>query len=251
MGHTEPELATSFDLKDLRPVAGRMAVAAAVIGMAVLWPFATLLDTTATGTAIATALYVCATVAVVVLANRFYAYDRVGTANLITLLRLAMIMALVATLFSPPLLRDPTSAWVISSFALVALVFDGFDGFFARRQGLSSAYGARFDIEVDSAFALILSVMVFLAGKAGIWVLALGLPRYLFIGAGLVLPWLMAELPERFSRKLVCVIQVGALIGLASPLGAHPASWWVAVCVSAMVVWSFLVDIIWLARHKS
>ena len=72
---------------------------------------------------------------------------------------------------------------------------DAADGALARRQGLASAFGARFDMETDAAFTLVLSALVWQAGQAGAWVLASGLMRYAFVGAAIALPWLAGPLP--------------------------------------------------------
>ena len=58
------------------------------------------------------------------------------------------------------------------ALATVALVLDGVDGRVARRTGTVSAFGARFDMEVDAFLILVLSVCV--AAQVGWWVLAIG-----------------------------------------------------------------------------
>jgi phosphatidylglycerophosphate synthase len=40
------------------------------------------------------------------------------------------------------------------------LALDGLDGWLARRFGLASAYGARFDMEVDGFLILVLALLV-------------------------------------------------------------------------------------------
>jgi hypothetical protein len=78
----------------------------------------------------------------------------------------------------------------------------------------------------------------------------LGVIRYLFVFAGYLLPWLRADLPPRFSRKLVCVIQIATLVLLVSPLVAPPSSVVIAALATAMLVWSFAVDVVWLAHNR-
>ena len=67
----------------------------------------------------------------------------------------------------------------------VALVLDWVDGQVARRTGTVTAFGARFDMEVDAFLILVLSVYV--AGSFGPWVLAIGLARYALLAAERVL----------------------------------------------------------------
>ena len=73
------------------------------------------------------------------------------------------------------------------------LALDGLDGRAARGQGLASAFGARFDMEVDALVILALAAIAAGLGKAGPWVLALGLVRYGFVVAGWLAP--MARAP--------------------------------------------------------
>lgn len=183
--------------------------------------------------------------------DRHYPHDRLGLANMISLLRMAMVSPLVLIIAMPGLLAEARLAWGVLGLAVVSLSLDGVDGFFARRQGLSSRFGARFDVEVDSLFALLLAVLAFQLDKAGAWVLILGLARYLFVAAGAIWPWLMADLPERFSRKAVCVIQIGVLIALLAPIVVAPVSLVLAGLASLLVAWSFAVDIVWLARRRA
>lgn len=184
--------------------------------------------------------------------TRTYPHNRLGTANLVTLGRTGIIGALFSLLTAPGLLAaDPSLAWTVLGFAVFSLCLDGVDGFFARRQGLTSSFGARFDMEVDSVFALLLALLSWQSGKAGAWVLLLGSMRYLFLAAAALWPWLMAPLPERFSRKAICVIQIGILIALLAPIVSGPLSWTVAAIGTLLLAYSFGRDVAWLARHRS
>ena len=120
----------------------------------------------------------------------------------------------------------------------------------ARRSGLAGPWGARFDMEVDSIFALLLAGVVWRSGAAGSWVLLLGSLRYVFVAASWALPWLDRPLPQRFRRKLVCVVQIGTLVALIAPIVQPPYSWIAAAVALALLAWSFAVDVIWLARRR-
>ena len=69
------------------------------------------------------------------------------------------------------------------------LALDGLDGWAARGARASPRrFGARFDMEVDALLILALAALAAGLGKAGPWVLGLGLMRYGFVLAG----WLAA-----------------------------------------------------------
>jgi len=184
--------------------------------------------------------------------RKHYPHDRLGIANVVTLSRTGIIAALCGLLAAPGLLAesDPL-AWTVLAIAVFSLSLDGVDGYFARRQGLSSSFGARFDMEIDSIFALLLALLCWQSGKAGLWVLVLGGMRYLFLAAALVWPWLMGSLPERFSRKVICVVQIGVLIALLAPIIGGPLSWTIAAIATLLLTYSFGRDVVWLARHRS
>lgn len=169
----------------------------------------------------------------------------IGLCNLATIVRLALVAVLATALIAPAV-----SAWAVLGLAVIAFALDGVDGYLARREGRTSAFGARFDMEVDSLFALTLALLAWQSGVVGAYVLILGLPRYVFWVAQLPCPWLGADLPERFSRKVVCVVQIAALILALVP--AAPSVWVGAIVALAAtaLIWSFSLDVraLWRAR---
>lgn len=126
-----------------------------------------------------------------------------GPANRVTLGR-AVLVAMVAGALVVPAWVQQHALWV-ALVAGVALALDGVNGWVARRCRCASAFGARFDMELDAFLILVLCVHLLSMGKAGHWVLAIGAMRYAFVAAMRVWPWLDAPLPERGRRKLVCV----------------------------------------------
>src|SRR6187431_1789800 len=98
----------------------------------------------------------------------------------------AGLAGVVAALTVHGLFGDPhvTLLVVIST---VALVLDAVDGHVARRTDSVTAFGARFDMEVDAFLIAVLSVHV--APHLGWWVLAIGAMRYGYVAAGRLLPW--------------------------------------------------------------
>jgi phosphatidylglycerophosphate synthase len=174
-------------------------------------------------------------------------HRRFGPANTVTLLRGAMV-CLLASLYGEP--------WgglelLVACVAAVALSLDGVDGWLARLRGTQSRFGARFDMETDALLVLVLSLLAWQSGKAGPWVLAVGLMRYGFLGAALAWSWLSRPLPESQRRKTVCVLQLIALIACVAPVLPDP--WRTAAAVDAVLLaaWSFGLDIAWLHRRRA
>ena len=175
--------------------------------------------------------------------------SRFGPANVLTLLRLALATLLLLPIVQPGLATGEPG-WAILTLAVVTLALDGIDGPLARANGLAGTWGARFDMEVDSVFALLLSIAVWRIGVVGPWVILLGGLRYLFVLAALALPWLDAPLPARFRRKVVCVMQIATLVALIAPVTPPAWSGPAAFVMLALLTWSFAIDVIWLARQR-
>ncbi len=200
---------------------------------------------TAGGWLAASALYLGCCAVVLAQMRHSYPHDRIGGCNAVTLLRAAITCALLA-----PLADGAAAGWAVTIVGGVALALDGLDGWLARRAGLVSGFGARFDMEVDAAFALTLALHAWLGTTLGPGVLLLGVLRYGFVAAGLVLPWLRAELPQRLRRKAICVLQLGTLVLLQTPLPSHAQAGFLAWLATAALALSFALDIRWLWRHR-
>jgi hypothetical protein len=119
-----------------------------------------------------------------------------GPANQVTAAR-AVFVGLIAGLIGE--VSEPAVAAVAAAGAIAVTAMDGVDGWLARRTKMSSAFGARFDMEVDALLILILSVLAWQYEKAGAWVMLSGLLRYVFVLAGWVWPWM--ERPLEPSRR--------------------------------------------------
>ncbi|CAN5399850.1 CDP-alcohol phosphatidyltransferase family protein [soil metagenome] len=176
-------------------------------------------------------------------------HSRLGAANRITLGRLG-VAALLAAIIGQQMARPDAVAWGIFVVATIAALLDLMDGYLARRSGLASDFGARFDMETDAWFTLVLCSLVVFFGKAGPWVLAAGLMRYAFVGASRFMPWLSAPLPPSTRRKAVCVTQITTLIVCLGPIIPVWASTALAGISLAMLTWSFAVDVRALAAHR-
>lgn len=179
----------------------------------------------------------------VIVGLRHHGFTRFGPANTVTAIRAAIVSLIAAVVFFPATADEGSLAsWAFIALVVVALALDGVDGYLARRSGCSSALGARFDMEIDALLILCLSVAAYFLGKAGIWVLLIGLMRYGFVLAQVPLPRLRGDLPPSFRRKLVCVVQVAALCLLLVPGLDPPLSTWIAAIALGLLAWSFAVD---------
>ncbi|MGR3588863.1 MAG: CDP-alcohol phosphatidyltransferase family protein [Paracoccaceae bacterium] len=179
-----------------------------------------------------------------------YPHPQFGACNTVTLLRAGLGASLLTPLLTGDTATAPIGDWAVVVISACALSLDGVDGWLARRSGLASAYGARFDMEVDAALALILALHAFADGMVGPIVLVLGLMRYAFVASSYSFSWLSAPLPDRFGRKLVCVVQIAALIALQLPLLHEALAQWIAFGAALALIWSFGRDTIWLWRHR-
>jgi phosphatidylglycerophosphate synthase len=170
-----------------------------------------------------------------------------GPANYVTAVRALMVALIVGVIGEPP---TPRLAAAAASVAVVATLLDGVDGFLARRSGMSTAFGARFDMEVDALLIMALSILAWTYDKAGVWVIASGGLRYLFVVAGWIWPWMERPLEPSRRRQAVCVIQIVALITVVLPVVTRPTSTAVAAGALAVLAVSFVVDTWWLVLNR-
>ena len=170
-----------------------------------------------------------------------------GPANRLTLARATLVLPLAALALLPGVFTAAGYWWMVGLSA-VALVLDGFDGALARRTGTESTFGARFDMELDAFLLLVLSALVWRSGKVGSWVLLVGGLRYFFVLGGLLWLPLRRALPPSLRRKTLCVVQGIVLVTCLAPvIPSAPATVFVASAL-LLLVYSFGVDIWWLAR---
>ncbi|MGE0447800.1 MAG: CDP-alcohol phosphatidyltransferase family protein [Vicinamibacterales bacterium] len=158
-----------------------------------------------------------------------------------TAVRAALVVLLAALLFVADVSR--ALAWAAVVAASVAAVLDGVDGWLARRTGQTTAFGARFDMETDALLILVLSILVWQWGKAGAWVMAIGLMRYLFVAAGWVTPWMRGHLSPTRRGKTVAVWQMVTLIVCIGPIVPVWLSTAGAAFSLALLAWSFAIDV--------
>lgn len=171
-----------------------------------------------------------------------------GTANRVTLTRATLALPVIALVAHPGAV-DPGARWWVIGVATVAMCLDWVDGRIARSTGTTTAFGGRFDMELDAALLLGLSVLVWWSGQVGAWVVLIGGLRYLFVGAGLLWPPLAAELPPSQRRKTVCVVQGVVLLVCLGPIIPPAAATLFAAGALGLLLHSFGTDVRWLARR--
>jgi phosphatidylglycerophosphate synthase len=179
--------------------------------------------------------------------HEHHPFGRFGPANQVTTAR-AILVVLVAGLIGEPPVAGLATAAVASSIG--ATVLDGVDGWLARQARMTSAFGARFDVEVDALLIQVLAILAWRYGKAGPWVLLSGLIRYGFVGAGQVWAWIRGPLSPTLRGRVICVVQIVALVLVIVPAIAPPVSTVIAALGLAAVSYSFLIDMLrlWHAR---
>jgi phosphatidylglycerophosphate synthase len=187
------------------------------------------------------------------LVSRHHRGRRFGAANLITLVR-GLGMSLIAGLAAQAWLDrlDTRGVAVIIGIGTVCISLDGVDGKLARARGEATVFGARFDMEIDAATILVLSIAVSALGFIGWWVLAIGAIRYVYVAASWVVPAFKIPVQVRLSGRIIAVAQGVALLAclLIGVLGTAPA-WLPSLLAAAAftaLTWSFARDIAWQVR---
>lgn len=168
-----------------------------------------------------------------------------GVANQVTLLR-AVLVALMCGFVAVPV----AGVWlpVLTLTAAVAALLDAADGWLARKRRLASEYGARFDMETDALFVLLLSLLVWQQHKAGAWVLTCGLLRYGFVVVGWLWPPLRRPLPFSLRRKRIAALQMVLLVAALAPWMPEPVSVSFAALAVVTLLVSFAIDVRLLVR---
>ena len=169
-----------------------------------------------------------------------------GPAGAVTLVRAELACAVAA--LTADSFVDPAPVGLLVALTAVALLLDAVDGQVARRTGTVTRLGARFDMEVDAFLIAVLSVYV--APDLGVWVLAIGAMRYVYVAAGWVFEWLRRPTPPRYWAKVVAAVQGVVLMVAAAEV--VPQVWArVAVALAlVLLVESFGRDVWWQWRHR-
>ena len=168
-----------------------------------------------------------------------------GVANQVTLLR-AVLVALMCGFVAVPV----AGVWlpVLTLTAAVAALLDAADGWLARKSRLASEYGARFDMETDALFVLLLALLVWQQHKAGAWVLTCGMLRYCFVFVGWLWPPLRRPLPFSLRRKRIAALQMILLVAALAPWIPQSGSVSFAALAVVTLLVSFAIDVRLLVR---
>jgi phosphatidylglycerophosphate synthase len=170
------------------------------------------------------------------------------TPNQVTAIRAVLVALLAGLVVVPP---QSAVAWSAVIGGTIAAVLDGVDGWLARRTGMMTAFGARFDMEIDALLILVLAILAWRWDKAGPWVLMSGLLRYLFVAAGWVLSWMRRPLAPTRRGQVICIVQVVALIVAVAPITPPRVGAMVAAVGLLTLAYSFLVDTVRLWRNAN
>lgn len=160
---------------------------------------------------------------------------RFGLANLITGLRLLSVCALC--------LLSRAAGPLLALSVLVLFALDGLDGYVARRTNSESAFGARFDMETDALFVLLVELVLYQRGAFGAWILITGLLRYAYVLALALAPARGGDMPRtRLGRYAFALLTAGLVLSLVLP---HPLGAAAAALGTLAVVSSFARSFYW------
>jgi phosphatidylglycerophosphate synthase len=179
--------------------------------------------------------------------DRHAPHTRFGNANRVTLLR-GVLASILAGMLPHAAELAPAALWLAGGIGMMALLFDGIDGWIARRQRIATLYGAGFDIDMDTVLMGILALLLWQSGKTGIWVLGIGLLRHLFVAAGVMWPALRGELPHSERRRIVCAVQNAVLAVCLTPVLAPPLTSLASGAALGVLLFSFAIDTFWLFK---
>jgi hypothetical protein len=123
-------------------------VPVAAVGAGVAWALAALPFGDPFARGVGVGIYCLLGVMVIDGLGGHHPHARFGLGNGITLLRGGGAAVFAALALEPDLVSGGAAWWALAA-AVGLLALDGLDGWAARRQGVVSAFGARFDMEVD------------------------------------------------------------------------------------------------------
>ena len=165
-----------------------------------------------------------------------------GLANAVTLARLVGSVWVLALLLQAAWAEPtPLIAICIAVIGSACLILDGVDGRIARLRGETSRFGGHFDNETDAGTTLLLSVSLAVLQVGGWWVVLIGLMRYLYLLAAILVPALRAPVPFSQARRVIGLGQAILLL-LSILLAGFTSSRWLTVLPAIALLallWSF------------
>lgn len=97
-----------------------------------------------------------------------------GYANLVTLLRFSLVIAITS-------LSDILPLRILGILYIIPVSMDALDGFLARKMNHQSKFGAFFDMETDSLFVALAGLILVEKQIAGAWILPAVYMRYIYV----------------------------------------------------------------------
>lgn len=183
----------------------------------------------------------------------FHPHPVFGWPNAVTLARIVLttlIAGYTAEISRWALPPSLALAWTFTLMAGLAVLLDGLDGWLARKVGPRSAFGARFDMECDALLILVLCILAAVLGKVGVWIILIGVLRYLFVAASWLWPWMQRTLPGSERRQVICVVQSISLVVLVAPPVQAGLASGIGAGALLLLCLSFAIDIAWLYRRR-
>lgn len=168
--------------------------------------------------------------------------------NILTLLRVAAIPVMVVMFY----LSEPWATWGAAWVFVLAAVTDWFDGWLARRQGLTTAFGAFLDPVADKL--IVATALVLLVDRFE--TLLITLSACVVIGREIVVSALrewMAQLGERASvavsqvakvKTALQMVAIGMLLTRMPDVGYRPWFWLgeaILIIAVILTLWSMVV----------
>lgn len=141
----------------------------------------------------------------------------------------------------------PQRPWPLFLLLIPTAALDAVDGAVARRTNTVTKRGAIWDMEVDSALLLILSVAV---SPFAPWALGIGLARYLFGLGGRLRPVWRGKLPFSQVRRVIAGFQAVALVTAMAPFVPIPVAQVVTAVAAVLLAYSFGRDVHYLERQR-
>ena len=166
-----------------------------------------------------------------------------GWGNRMTLLRGALVAALIGFLFSP--CPEGWLAWIPGILYTLADAADFLDGYLARVTNHATRLGEILDMSFDSLGVLAAATLAVQYKQVPAWYLAVALARFLFLG-GL---WLrrrlgkpVYELPASIARRAFAGLQMGLLAVMLWPIFSPPGTHIAATLFALPFLAGFLLD---------
>ncbi|NBC83490.1 MAG: hypothetical protein GVY19_08920 [Bacteroidetes bacterium] len=162
-----------------------------------------------------------------------------GYANWITLFRLLLIS--VTLVFTDQLLDRFIFILVFS-----AVIFDGLDGWIARKTKQESVFGAHFDMECDAFYVAMMTLVLYERAMFGQWLLIVGFLRYLFGTFLYLMQWhKLSSLRLRWGPTIAGIFFVALTTPFVLPASIyHPT----IIISGSLISFSFAVSLISIMR---